>query len=133
MAARWADRLDVWFHDLEEARKERDELTRHDVLFAHDLSAQEVEEIMEALQSLPGVKEAWLASKEMAHFPEEHCYVLGVRVRLSFWPRKHVVTLEELGLGHVLPHRELLVVDVSDSGLGWARKMPKRVTGSRVF
>lgn len=134
MAERWADRLDVWFHDLEEARRERDQLTRDDVLFAHDLIQEEVEEIVEALQSLPGVKEAWLASKAMVHFPdEEPCYVLGVRVRLSFLKREPVVSLSDLGLGDVLPHRALLIVDVSEFGLGWARKKFKGVGGSRVL
>lgn len=85
-AERVRERAVVRHEELTAAQRERSTLLRDDVLLPHDAPPALLASLAGMLAVERRVKEAYLVRKQVAHFPEEPHYVLGVVLaRESMW------------------------------------------------
>jgi len=79
-------RMDAYEKDLAASRAERREVTVRDPLIPHALSDEELGKVREALAAEPELFRAWLARKELRHFPKQKLFLLCVHARPA-WHR----------------------------------------------
>ncbi len=70
------------------ARQERATYTERDAIEPHGLSEEDLQLLRDALKKLPEVQSAFLARKQLQHFPESPVYVVAMRMRKRFLNRK---------------------------------------------
>ena len=70
---------------LDEAREERARVLTTDALLTHELDAEQVAAVVRQLAVFPELKIAYLARKQLRHFPESPLYVVGVAIKKPWW------------------------------------------------
>ncbi|MFB2935419.1 M48 family metalloprotease [Aerosakkonemataceae cyanobacterium BLCC-F154] len=95
----YQERIEANFYLVEQAIKERREISDRTRFFPHDLPEEEIKQIVEQLSTYPQIKEAYLAQKTVTHFPEKPIYVLAIIRRfLGSDPNKYQTDAEFIDL-----------------------------------
>jgi hypothetical protein len=106
-------RLSAYEAAAEAARLERSNVSASDRFLPHDLTAAELAALGETLAGIPGLAEAYLARKELRHFPRRRLFVLCVRSRVGFLGRSNALLDESVARRAMakvkLPGRVLVV------------------------
>lgn len=133
----WLARYEAWQVKLAEARTERAFASPSDTLLAVEgLDERALEALAEELRRHPSVKRAWIAEKQVEHFPEQRLFVLGVQpVRTRAWTAtRQQELIQEIAAS--APSRdfpfELLVFNLADSNLSWLKKRLRRIDGAQI-
>lgn len=104
------------------ARAERDKLLISDRFESHGLPAETCQEMRRALLAIDGLKAAYFARKQVKHYPERPCYVLGYSVTSTLqWHSKTraLEVLRKVQAGLRFPGDTLIIyVDRGNRGLG---------------
>ena len=76
-------------HDLElrAALVERDRLSPCDSFFPHELCDSDLQALRDLLAGQPAINRAWLAAKEVRHFPRWPLVVIGLELNRSITPK----------------------------------------------
>lgn len=128
----WLDKAELYEQKLFEARRERDQVLPADVFFPHDLDAEVAHSLRAQLEQFPQLDSAFLAAKQVEHFPDDPVYILGVRTGGIFASAVEGQRLvSEIAQGVSLSVR-LLIFDVGRSESKWLRKKLERVPGSKI-
>ncbi|GAB6141541.1 hypothetical protein JCM14076_22700 [Methylosoma difficile] len=76
-AAYWQQQAELQYDINQAAQRERDVVTAKDELLMPDQAAAAFQRIHSQVESIKGIKRAWLAEKRMQHYPESKTYVLA--------------------------------------------------------
>jgi Zn-dependent protease with chaperone function len=95
------------------ANRERSTITASDRFVPHDLSAVELSDLQCLLSAQPDLASAYLARKELIHFPGQRLFVLCVRSSAGFWSwsrsERDTAVVSGLAARVTLPGRLLVV------------------------
>lgn len=95
-AERWRARAHEGIDANAAADQERSHIPAKFPLAPHQLPADEIERIREALRKLPGVRAAYIARRVVKHQPERPCYIVGVTPEVSWWRPLSQAKISEL-------------------------------------
>jgi Zn-dependent protease with chaperone function len=134
-AETYRKRAEAHHEMLQEAQRERTEITPKDTFHAPQLSEEDLEKVRAAVRSADKAGEAYLVRKEVQHFPEDPCYVLAIVTRQSlqkFLSSEDNAALVDSIAAHLseTPVSFLFVLDSNTAALG---KAIKKVEGSRIY
>ncbi|OKH40401.1 hypothetical protein NIES2119_01895 [[Phormidium ambiguum] IAM M-71] len=91
----YQEQIEEKFYAIQQARKERKEISDRTQFISHNLPDTEINQIIEKISNYPQIKEAYLAQKIVTNFPEKPVYVLAVIRRfLSSDPNKYQTDAE---------------------------------------
>ena len=125
-----------------ESAHERDSVYREDSFLPHELDAETLASLTEALAQRPRIKRAWLARKALKHHPENPLLVLGFDTGIDWrgllraggipLPKAERDPLVD-ELASILPFPgEAFVVPLNEEN-GWLKKKLKKVAGGRIL
>jgi len=87
-ADRWHERLMQRTEEEQNATRERRQIQTTDKFDRHDLSAENLEELLVQLRAIPKLRKVYLVKKRLRFFPERPLYVMGYTIA-AFWPWRH--------------------------------------------
>lgn len=95
----YQEQIEENFYAIQQARKERKEISDRTQFLPHNLPDVEINQIIEQISNYPQIKEAYLAQKIVTNFPEKPVYILAVIRRfLSSDPNKYQTDAEFIDL-----------------------------------
>jgi hypothetical protein len=121
-------------HDIElrAALVERSRLNTSDSFFPHDLCDSDLQALRDLLTGEPAITRAWMASKEVRHFPRWPMVVIGIEVvhNLSTSARRTLDTQ----LMHLWAGEAYVAVFVVDDGMKEVlRSLRRAIPDSEVY
>lgn len=126
-----ADQAHVWHRRLVErtqlqnaAAEERNQVLIREKLDRHGLPEPAIASLRAQLQTIPGVRKAYLVKKRVAHLPHRPCYVLGFTVAGMFrlYNKKHAAeVLAEIQKTVQFPG-ETLIINAEGDNYRFGRK-----------
>ncbi len=128
------ERYDKHSEELHLAQIERANINAKDVLIPHELSAPILAQVVEKLTADPEVAVAWLARKQLKHFPENHCYLLLLKARQKWYTLRASDADQKLinRFLNVLPLPGQVFLFTEGSNLAALAKKVRNVPGSVI-
>lgn len=133
-AQAWHDRFAERAQLLQAARAERETVYLTDKFDRHGLPDDAIGVLRERLKAIPNIRKVYLARKQVQHFPDRRCYVLGFAIASLF--RRHSKKRAEEVTGPILDAvrdiGEVIVISVEGEYYRFGRKF-RWMRGSRIL
>jgi Zn-dependent protease with chaperone function len=133
-ADRYRDCVSNYYDELEQARREREKISKKDTFAPHGLAEEAVDELRKQLEQYPLLTSAYLVRKVCEHFPQDTSYVLGVRSKrflgLQLDSRDNKLISELAGNVSYPGYTYIIALEGSYKKL---RKIFKRIEGSEIY
>lgn len=95
-AAEYLKRIEEFYDVAGKAQKERETVTDQDQLKTHGLSAEIVEKVKTLVSYHDEITAAYLVEKDVRYFPEQPCYVLGIKIKKQWFKSSSAIKDEDL-------------------------------------
>jgi Zn-dependent protease with chaperone function len=133
MARDWHEKVMLHADRLDAAARERDEVNVKDTFLPHGLDPGVLEDLQRQLRMVPGLVRAYLIRKQVVHFPDRPCYVLGFKVTgpLGLHRRSKANRVLQAIQQTVRFPGETMILNVDGDHYRFARRF-KRIAGARL-
>lgn len=133
-AAQYRARAEQSLETLAQAQAERDNLNRGDTFLEHGLAVEQVESLRTGLAPHEQIRKAYLARKQVVHFPDRPVWVLGLVLHKPFLPvddTKKQALVQQLTTDLTAPGETLILL--LEDQFAWAEGALRKTPGALIF